>query len=215
MKSNKLLALIISLMILFSFAACDKKSDAKETTKHTTSSSTTKKSSTTKATSTTATPTTASTTTTKKATVTTTKKVAATSAPTTTTAATTSTPLPSFSITVAGKTISNNDVKYLTVYEYYVEATNSNGTLLKNTYKGYKLSDILRIAGVTIYSNGISIKTTDNYPATYTKTQIDDAKTILAITKNGSCNEDCPVLAPCSEATANNYVKMVSSITVL
>lgn len=220
MKSNKLLAVIISLMMLFSFAACDKKNDTKETTKHSTSTGTTKKSSTTKATSTTATSTTAISATTKKAaTATTTKKVATaaavTVAPTTTKGATTSKALPSFKITVNGAAVTNSDVIYCPVYTFTVKVTNSSGTESTNTYEGYKLTDILKVVGATSYEKGISIITTDNHPSTYTKAQIDDAKTIFAITKNGSYNADCPVLAPCSETIAKNYTKNVLSITVL
>ncbi|MEG0978590.1 MAG: hypothetical protein RR911_05415 [Oscillospiraceae bacterium] len=180
MNKSKFLALILSLIMALSLAACGGQ-DKEATTKPST----------------------------KKATTTTTTTPAA---PEAKVVEVKDAKLPNFTIKINDKQYTNKDFATLTVYSAESTSVNKSGTEIKATYVGYKIKDICDLLKLD-FSNGIDAVASDGYKMPYDKKIVKADSTLLGITKDGSADKGLFV-SPCAETVANQYSKMVTTITV-
>ncbi len=186
MKLTKLLALVMSLVMMFSFAACGTASDEDTTT-------TTK-------------PTTTEAPTTEAA------DTAPEGAPEIKDATGKFT-VPDFTFKVNGKEITNAEMKDASVYKITVETVNSKGNTSEDTYGGYAIKDVLAAAGCPDATKIVAIAN-DGYEVEFELTEENAPYSLVAIEKNKELGEDGTVwFAPCLETTSSNYAKMVIEFT--
>ncbi|MDD6808438.1 MAG: hypothetical protein PUD72_08380 [Oscillospiraceae bacterium] len=185
MKFSKVLALVLSLVMVFSFAACSAPAEDTPTT--------------TAAPTTTEAPSKADTN-------------APADAPEIKDA-TDKVTFDAFSFKVNGKVIDNAAMKDASIYKIKVETVNSKGNASENTYGGYAIKDVLKAAGCPDATK-LTITANDGYEVEFEITDENAAYSLVAIEKDKEMGEDGTVwFAPCLEKTASNYAKLVVEIT--
>lgn len=117
-----------------------------------------------------------------------------------------------FSFKVNGKEITNAELKDASIYKITVETTNSKGNTSEATYGGYAIKDVLAAAGCPDATK-ITAVCNDGYESEYTIDDTNAAYTLVAIEKDKELGEDGTVFfAPCLETVSSNYAKMVVEI---
>ncbi len=120
--------------------------------------------------------------------------------------------VPEFTFKVNGKEIKNADMADASVYKITVETVNSKGNASEDTYGGYAIKDVLKVAGCEDATKIIAV-CSDGYEAEYELTDDNAAYTLVAIEKNKEVGEDGTVFfAPCLETVTGKYAKMVVEI---
>lgn len=190
---KKLLAILFSSVMVFSFAACGNKADT-ETTKEKTTASTTK----------------------EKTTVSTTKESTTAAKPESVvdvkTPAAGVVKFAAFTFKVNNKAITNDTLKNYQIYKITCKSSTSKGTTTEDTYGGYLLTDVLKAAGVTDYKS-VTVAASDGHEGNFVKADINQY-TLVAIEKNKAVGDKGTVwVAPCDQSSAQNYCKLVVSIT--
>lgn len=188
MKLTKLLALVMSLVMMFSLAACGGAADEDTTT------------------------TTAPTTTEAPATEAADDANAPEGAPEIKDATGKFT-VADFSFKVNGKEITNADMADASVYKITVETINSKGNASEDTYGGYAIKDVLAAAGCPDATKIVAIAN-DGYEVEFELTEENAPYSLVAIEKNKEVGEDDTVFfAPCLSTTTGDYAKMVVEFT--
>lgn len=117
--------------------------------------------------------------------------------------------MPEFSFKVNGKEITNAEMKDASVYKITVETVNSKGNASEDTYGGYAIKDVLAAAGCPDATK-ITAVANDGYEVEFELTEENAPYSLVAIEKNKEVGEDGTVFfAPCLETTSGKYAKLV------
>jgi hypothetical protein len=89
------------------------------------------------------------------------------------------------------------------------------GATVTADYTGVLVTDVLKFAGVKSYKS-IKIVASDDYQKEYTPNDLNNDKTIFAVTKNGALltSDDGPVFLVAGATTGNFWIKHVAKIIV-
>ena len=121
--------------------------------------------------------------------------------------------VPAFAITVNGIEVNNDMMAAYPVYSVEVTTTNSSGTVSTTTYAGFAMADVLDAAGLTEQYIWLEATADDGYAVEYTG-DIMSNLTLLAINQNGTQFKSSPWFAPCASETTGDYLKGCVSILV-
>ncbi len=117
--------------------------------------------------------------------------------------------VPEFSFKVNGKEIKNADMADASVYKITVETINSKGNASEDTYGGYAIKDVLKAAGCPDATK-ITAVANDGYEVEFELTDENAPYSLVAIEKNKEVGEDGTVFfAPCLSETTGDYAKLV------
>ncbi|NLL63471.1 MAG: hypothetical protein GX241_04420 [Ruminococcaceae bacterium] len=119
-----------------------------------------------------------------------------------------------FKIKVNGKELKTADFKDCSVYKIATSAVNKTGTVKEDTYSGYAIKDVLKVAGAPDATK-ITVKASDGYEVDFEITEENAPYILLAFEKNKEVAEDGTLwVAPCLEKVTQNYCKSVVEIIV-
>ena len=117
-----------------------------------------------------------------------------------------------YSFKVNGEEVTNETLEGLRIYKITAVVTNNKGETVENTYTGYKLLDVLAAVGAEKAVNVKAIAN-DGFESVLTAEMIASDHTLVAIELNTAVGEDGTVwVAPCAQASAGSYVKLVVDI---
>ncbi|MBQ3077347.1 MAG: hypothetical protein IJC43_05785 [Clostridia bacterium] len=121
--------------------------------------------------------------------------------------------VPAFTLHVNGKTLTNEQMADYAVYEIQATSVNSSGTESTVTYVGFSLADVFAAAGVTDYTSVVATAD-DGYAVEIAKEMASKPSTLVAISKDGEQFKTAPWFAPCSSGTTGDYLKGMVAITL-
>ena len=123
--------------------------------------------------------------------------------------------VPEFTVRIDGKEYTESDFSALEVYKCSATSENRYGTEVTYEYTGYQLSDVLRVAHVSV-SDGVTIVCSDGYEVDLTQKETLAGTTLLAFYRDGSESaEDGTVfVVPCKSDSSPDYAKVVTEIVV-
>ncbi|MBQ2697527.1 MAG: hypothetical protein IJF59_02535, partial [Clostridia bacterium] len=121
--------------------------------------------------------------------------------------------VPAFTLHVNGKTLTNEQMADYAVYEIQATSINSSGTESTVTYVGFSLADVFAAAGVTDYTSVVATAD-DGYAVEIAKEMASKPSTLVAISKDGEQFKTAPWFAPCSSGTTGDYLKGMVAITL-
>ena len=105
--------------------------------------------------------------------------------------------------------IKNADMADASVYKITVETINSKGNASEDTYGGYAIKDVLKVAGCPDATK-ITAVANDGYEVEFELTDENAPYSLVAIEKNKEVGEDGTVFfAPCLSKTTGDYAKLV------
>lgn len=107
--------------------------------------------------------------------------------------------------------ITDLDCKDLNLVEFTADLKKKDGSVIPQNWKGYKLSDIMNVLGVTDYTTVI-VESDDGYSAEYTPEIVNDNETILGIEKDGESIEK-PMMVPKNQR-GNFWIKNTAKLTI-
>ena len=118
-----------------------------------------------------------------------------------------------FSFKVNDVEINNDLMKDATMWKVKdLETVNSKGNASTNTYSGYAIKDVLKAAGCPDATD-LTFTCNDGYEIKFTLTDDNAPYCLVAIEKDKENAEEGVFFAPCLEETSSNYAKNVVSIT--
>ena len=118
-----------------------------------------------------------------------------------------------FSFKVNGQDVTNETLAGLHIYKITSTTTNNKGETVTSDYTGYKLADVLAAVGAGSSTN-VTAVASDGFQSTLTAEMITSDYTLVAIEKDKEVGENGTVwVAPCAQATAGSYAKLVVEIT--
>lgn len=117
-----------------------------------------------------------------------------------------------FSFKVNDKEIKNADLADLQVYKITCKSTNSKGVESEATYGGYLLTDVLTVAGVTEYST-VSVVANDGYAVDLAKADINEYTIVAIEKDKELGEDGTIWVIPTDQSLASNYCKLVVSMT--
>lgn len=121
--------------------------------------------------------------------------------------------VPSFSIQVCGKELTEKEMANYELVDFEVKLINSKGTEKNYKYTGYRITDVLKALNLNIDEGFITATAADGYETVYKENFILDT-TLLAVLRDGEAFEEGPWLAPCSSETNGDYLKNVTTIDI-
>ena len=121
--------------------------------------------------------------------------------------------VPAFTIKIVGKEITEKDMASYELASYEVKLVNSKGTEKEYKYEGYRITDVLDVAGYKDLTGTVTAIATDGYETLY-KDNIILEDTLIAVLRDGEAFEEGPWLAPCSSTTNGDYLKNLSEIII-
>ncbi len=120
--------------------------------------------------------------------------------------------IPEFSVNVNGVDVTNVTLADLALYEVTAHSINSAGTTSVTTYIGFTVKDILAASGIEA-TGAMVVTADDGYEIEYSAEVANADTTLLAVSKNGEQFGTAPWLAPCSEQVTGQYLKNAITIS--